>query len=91
MPSLLVIDDDRSVIPLIRSACKHVKIDVHAAETAEEGLKLLKSREPDVLLLDVMLPGTTGLELFEQVRKIDERVDAELIDRLDERVLTLSS
>jgi len=74
MPSLLVIDDDRSVIPLIRSACKHVKIDVVAAESAEEGLKLLKSKQPDVLLLDVMLPGTTGLELFEQVRKIDERV-----------------
>jgi two-component system nitrogen regulation response regulator GlnG len=74
MPSLLVIDDDRSVIPLIRSACKHVKIDVIAAESAEDGLKQLKSKQPDVLLLDVMLPGTTGLELFEQVRKIDERV-----------------
>src|SRR5436305_12951668 len=74
MPSLLVIDDDRSVIPLIRSACKHVKIDVHAADTAEEGLKLLKSREPEVLLLDVMLQGTTGLEQFEDVRIIDERV-----------------
>jgi two-component system nitrogen regulation response regulator GlnG len=47
---------------------------VVAAETAEEGLKLLKSHKPDVLLLDVLLPGTTGLELFEQVRKIDERV-----------------
>src|SRR5262245_61921849 len=74
MPGLLVIDDDRSVVPLIRSACKHVKIDVHAAESAEDGLKLLKSKQPDVLLLDVMLPGTTGLELFEDVRKIDERV-----------------
>src|SRR5213080_3521544 len=74
MPSLLVIDDDRSVIPLIRSACKSLPIDIIAADTAEEGLKLLKSRQPDVLLLDVMLPGITGLELFEQVRKIDERV-----------------
>jgi DNA-binding NtrC family response regulator len=74
MPSLLVIDDDRSVLPLIRSACKQAQVEVIAAETAEEGLKLLKAHKPDVLLLDVMLPGTTGIELFEQVRKIDERV-----------------
>jgi DNA-binding NtrC family response regulator len=74
MPGLLVIDDDRSVVPLIRSACKHVSIEVSAAESADEGLKLLKSHRPDVLLLDVMLPGTTGLELFDRVRKIDERL-----------------
>jgi DNA-binding NtrC family response regulator len=74
MAGLLVIDDDRSVVPLIRSACKHVEIEVFAADTAEEGLKLLKAHQPDVLLLDVMLPGTTGLELFDRVRKIDERV-----------------
>src|SRR5262245_1379364 len=74
MPSLLVIDDDRSVVPLIRSACKHIDIEVRAAESAEEGLKLLKSYPPQVLLLDVMLPGVSGLDLFDRVRKIDERV-----------------
>jgi two-component system nitrogen regulation response regulator GlnG len=74
MAGLLVIDDDRSVVPLIRSACKQVAIEVIAADTADEGLKLLRQHQPDVLLLDVMLPGTTGLELFDRVRKIDERV-----------------
>jgi two-component system nitrogen regulation response regulator GlnG len=74
MPGLLVVDDDRSVVPLIRSACKQVAIEVFAAETAEDGLKLLKQHHPDILLLDVMLPGITGLELFERVRRIDERV-----------------
>ena len=42
MPSVLVIDDDRSVVPLIRSACKHLDAEVLAADTAEEGIKLLK-------------------------------------------------
>jgi DNA-binding NtrC family response regulator len=74
MAGLLVIDDDRSVVPLIRSACKQIAIEVIAAETADDGLKLLGQHQPDVLLLDVLLPSTTGLELFERVRKIDERV-----------------
>jgi two-component system nitrogen regulation response regulator GlnG len=76
MAGVLVIDDDRSVFPLIRSACKQVKgeVEVITTETAEEGLKLLRERQPDALLLDVLLPGTTGLELFERVRRIDPRV-----------------
>src|SRR4051794_195546 len=74
MSGLLGIDDDRSVVPLIKSACKHVAIEVVAADSADEGLALLRKHKPDVLLLDVMLPGTTGLELFDRVRKIDERL-----------------
>jgi DNA-binding NtrC family response regulator len=76
MPGVLVIDDDRSVVPLIRSASKQVAADVQviAAESAAEGLELLRKHKPDVLLLDVMLPGITGLELFDRVRKLDERL-----------------
>jgi len=74
MPGVLVIDDDRSVVPLIRSACKQVGAEVIAAESAEAGLELLRKHKPDVLLLDVLLPGVTGLELFDRVRKLDERV-----------------
>ena len=74
MPGVLVIDDDRSVVLVIRSACKDSNVEVHAAQTAEQGLSMLKELRPDVLLLDIMLPGTTGIELFDRIRKIDERV-----------------
>jgi DNA-binding NtrC family response regulator len=74
MPGVLVIDDDRSVVHLIRAACKQIEIEVLAAESAEEGLALLKKSRPDVLLLDVVLPGTSGIELFQQIRDLDERV-----------------
>jgi DNA-binding NtrC family response regulator len=74
MPGVLVIDDDRSVVHLIRAACKQIDIEVRSAETAEGGLALLKEIQPDVLLLDIVLPGTSGIELFDQIRKVDERV-----------------
>lgn len=74
MPGVLVIDDDRSVVHLIRAACKQIEIEVNSAESAEEGLAALKKLRPDVLLLDVVLPGTTGIALFEQIRDLDERV-----------------
>ncbi|MDX1946142.1 MAG: sigma-54 dependent transcriptional regulator [Pirellulaceae bacterium] len=72
---VLVIDDDRGIVHLIRAACKsNGDIVVEAAETADDGLAKLKKLRPDVLLLDIMLPGASGMELFERIREIDERV-----------------
>ncbi len=74
MPGLLVIDDDRSVVHFIRAACKDLEVTIHAAADAEAGLTMLKELKPDAILLDVMLPGITGLELFQSVRAINERI-----------------
>lgn len=74
MPGLLVIDDDRSVVHFIRAACKELELTVQAAEDGEEGLAMLKRHQPDAILLDVMLPGMTGLELFQKIRRLDERI-----------------
>ena len=74
MPSLLVIDDDRAVVHFIKSAFKNADLEILAAATADEGLKLLRSGKPDVVLLDILLPQTTGLKLFETIREIDESV-----------------
>jgi DNA-binding NtrC family response regulator len=74
VPGVLVIDDDRSVVTLVRAALKPLGVEVLAAATTEEGLALLKKRSPDVTLLDVMLPEVSGLELFDRIRRIDERV-----------------
>ena len=74
MPGLLVIDDDRSVVHFLKAACKELHVTIHSAEDAEEGLTMIKRVQPDALLLDVMLPGMTGIELFQKVRRIDERI-----------------
>jgi DNA-binding NtrC family response regulator len=74
VPGILVVDDDRSVVHLVRAALKHLDSEVLAAASADEGLDILRSDLPDVVLLDVMLPGESGLEAFERIRRADERV-----------------
>ena len=74
MSNVLVIDDDRSVVHLIRSAFKGTDLQIFAAEAADEGLRLLKKERPDAVLLDILLPGDSGLDLFKKIRDIDERV-----------------
>jgi CheY-like chemotaxis protein len=65
--SLLVVDDDEN----IREVCRSVAIDtgmkVFDVSTAEEALELLDVSSVDVLLTDLRLPGTSGLELLRKV------------------------
>jgi DNA-binding NtrC family response regulator len=74
MPGVLVIDDDRSVVHLIRTALRDLNVETLAAATADEGLAMLSEHLPDVLLLDIMLPEISGIELFQKIRSINERV-----------------
>ena len=74
MATVLVIDDDRIVRYFIEKTFKAGDITVCTATSADEGLQALESELPDVVLLDVMLPKTSGLEVFEQIRKLDAKL-----------------
>ena len=58
---LLVVDDDRAVRHSLRRIFEESSIEVLTASTAEEGLKMAADRQPDVVLLDIMLPDRSGL------------------------------
>jgi DNA-binding NtrC family response regulator len=74
MSKVLVIDDDRSVLRLIERGFDDSDIDVLTALTAEEGVAQVRELAPDVVLLDVLLPGTHGLDVFQQIREIDRKL-----------------
>src|SRR5687767_5824331 len=74
MASVMVIDDDRSVLHLIRESFKDTGIKVLTASSAGEGLLLVEQQRPDVLLLDIMLPETSGLATFERIHKLDAKL-----------------
>ncbi|MER5436362.1 response regulator transcription factor [Streptomyces sp. NPDC002588] len=68
MPRVLVIEDDPAVREGARLALRRQGHDVAAAATGEEGLEQLRSFRPDVVVLDLMLPGMTGLEVCRRIR-----------------------
>ena len=67
MTAVLVIDDDRAVLHLISEAFRESKIELLTAGSSDEGLGAIRQRHPDVVLLDIMLPDVSGLELFSQI------------------------
>ncbi|HVX63302.1 MAG TPA: sigma-54 dependent transcriptional regulator [Pirellulales bacterium] len=74
MPSVLVIDDDRSVLHIFRQIFRDADIQVLSANSAAEGLELFDEQKPDVVLLDIMLPDQSGLATFEQIYERDSKV-----------------
>ena len=75
MNRLLLIDDDPALIPeQVRQAFPAPRYRVEVAGTGAEGLERVGARPPDVILLDLRLPDQSGLEVYQQIRKIDARI-----------------
>src|SRR5687768_677253 len=83
MPSILVIDDDRSVRRQIESAFQDTDVSVECAATAAEGIEQLRANAPDAVLLDIMLPQQSGLEIFYEIHRIDSRLPVMFITATD--------
>ena len=69
MTKVLIIDDDRKHNELLQAYFKRFGINLVAALEAEDGMRKLNREDPDLLLLDVMLPGKDGFEICREVRK----------------------
>jgi DNA-binding NtrC family response regulator len=82
MPRILVIDDDRSVRHFIAKAFEGTEVDVLTAGSAEEGLRIFGESPVDAVLLDIMLPEVSGLDVFEMIRQADAKLPVIFITSL---------
>lgn len=69
MIRVLLIDDDRKHSELLREYLKQFDIKLDCAGEAEQGLRKLTRSQPDLMLLDIMLPGRDGFDICREVRK----------------------
>ncbi len=69
MIRILLIDDDRRHSELLGAYCRRFDIEVDCAFDGESGLARLGTTRPDLLLLDVMLPGQDGFSLCREIRR----------------------
>ena len=69
-PLILVVDDDPAMRILARAALEQEGFTVEEAEGGSGALFLLSSVKPDLILLDVMMPGMDGFSVCEQVRRL---------------------
>src|SRR5512140_618230 len=69
MSKILVIDDEPSITSLISAYLKPEGYEVQTAADGITGLKAVRSFKPDLVILDLMLPGMDGMELLAALRR----------------------
>jgi len=66
---ILVIDDDLLLLTLIQQSLERDNYTIRTAQNGNEGLDLMEKIKPDLIILDIMMPGVSGWELCEVIRR----------------------
>jgi signal transduction histidine kinase/DNA-binding response OmpR family regulator len=69
LPVIAVVDDDVHVSDLVRRMLPREQYDVRAAGTGVEGLRMIRSLQPDLVILDIVLPDVDGFTLLGELKK----------------------
>jgi two-component system alkaline phosphatase synthesis response regulator PhoP len=68
-PKILVIDDESSILNLVTSYLRAEEYEYYTASDGPSGLKAAQTYKPDLIVLDIMLPGMDGIEVLSQLRR----------------------
>lgn len=70
--SILIIDDEILTLNNLRRALEKEGYEIFLADSGEAGIKIFQEHYPNLVLLDLMLPGIDGIEVLKRIKEIDE-------------------
>ena len=76
---ILCIEDEAEMIELMRLVLEREGFEVRGAMGGEQGLKAMRQEKPDLILLDLMMPGIDGWEVYRQMRADKELAEIPVI------------
>lgn len=79
MPEVLVVDDEPNILLSLEFLMQQAGYSVVTAADAEQASRLIEANRPDLVLLDISLPGMSGFDLLEQLRQTDPTRDLPVI------------
>ena len=83
MQRILVVDDDPAVTSVLRRGLSYEGFAVDTAEAGPSALDVARERPPDLVILDIMMPGMDGLEVLQRLRAADARLPVLLLTAKD--------
>ncbi len=93
-PRALVVDDEQQIVEFLKMGLGYEGFVVQVAENGEDAIRLAMAEPPDIIILDIMLPGMSGFDIARQLRQ--SKVDAGIImltarEGVDDRVTGLNT
>ena len=76
---LAVIDDDPANIKFVRFVLANEGLEIHSASDAQSGLDLIHQIRPQIVLLDLVMPGVQGMEVLQKILEFDPGIDVILM------------
>ena len=73
LANILLVEDEKSIVTLIKYNLEKEGFKVFCSETGEDALKIIKEKIPDLVILDWMLPDTSGIDVCRQI-KVDKKL-----------------
>lgn len=86
MSKILLVEDDQFLSALLKTRLEKEKYEVILAHDGPEALQLLRANKPDLILLDIILPGKSGFDVLEEIH-----TDPQLRDKKDIPVVIISN
>jgi len=72
---ILLIEDEKSLVNILKKAFDPQKYHIDLAIEAKEGIEKTKKNKPDIIILDILLPGQSGFEVLRQIKKDKQTKD----------------
>ncbi|MFN8398513.1 MAG: response regulator transcription factor [Anaerolineales bacterium] len=94
MPSVLIIDDDPKLLKMLQRTLTYENLDVFTANNGLEGLPLVQSQKPDLIIVDWMMPKMDGISFVQRLRDEENKTMVLMLtakDAIDDRVEGLES
>jgi two-component system cell cycle response regulator DivK len=79
MEKVLIVDDNRASRDLIRAILKTVRCDIIEATHGQQALELMQQERPDLVLLDIDMPGLNGLTVVKRIREDTSLADLPVV------------
>jgi diguanylate cyclase (GGDEF)-like protein/PAS domain S-box-containing protein len=89
--TVLIVDDDKTTTSILNHMLYAYTDNILTASDGLEGLKLFKEHYPDIILSDINMPHMDGLEMAEEIRKIDEQVKIAIFTDFEKRDILLKA